>query len=85
MINFAEEHRLLSLRRYYLVTLETPYTIFRIILYQMKNARLCRLGWIIISLISLPITPQKAAAQHEVKLKELRNERAATRTDVTRK
>ena len=51
----------------------------------MKNARLCRLGWIIISLVSLLITPQKAAAQHEVKLKELRNERAATRTDVTGK
>ena len=41
------------------VTLETPYTIFRIILSQMKNTKLCRLGWIIISLISLLITPQK--------------------------
>ena len=32
---------------------------FRIILSQMKNTKLCRLGWIIISLISLLITPQK--------------------------
>ena len=39
--------------------IKTPYTIFRIILYPMKNTRLCGLGWVIIFLISLLITPQK--------------------------